>query len=404
MNNTSNKRRIKGVEISISQYARDNGISWITAKNRLLCIPRKKRMSNTKNVLEDFASTIFDKVSKYDCSAVSIFNFIKNIGYNGSLSSVTKHVQQLKGTLLNKATIRVESTAGLQGQVDWKESMILLSKTKEVFKFNIFLYILSFSKKKYIELTIDRTQDTLFRCLVNAFKYCGSRIPHEIWFDNMKTVVDYHDINTNEIKFNSRFEEFAKNCQFTPIACRPYRPCTKGIVENLAKVMDRLKVINEEFDSFDDLNNIIKEFNISLNNEISQSTGKKPNELFLIEKEYLSPINLDQFKLDSVKIIRMVSKESMVNYNKRKYSVPTSYIGSLVELEELDNYLYIYYSGKKISSHIISDKKYNYRKEDLVQILPSVYKSLSTDQINEMAERRLNGFDCLKRGDDNELR
>lgn len=127
--------------------------------------------------------------------------------------------------LLKIATIRVETTPGLQGQVDWKESLTLISRGGDKYTINIFLFILSYSKYKYIELTINRVQSTLFRCMTNCFKTLEG-VPEEIWFDNMKTVVDEHDINTNKVKFNAKFSEFAKNMMFTPIACKPLRPCT----------------------------------------------------------------------------------------------------------------------------------------------------------------------------------
>ena len=44
-------------------------------------------------------------------------------------------------------------------------------------------------KMKYITLTWDRKQDTLFECLKDAFEYTEG-VPKEIWFDNMRTVVD----------------------------------------------------------------------------------------------------------------------------------------------------------------------------------------------------------------------
>lgn len=68
-----------------------------------------------------------------------------------------------------KATIRVEHTPGLSAQVDWKENMVLHTVDGKSIKFNIFLYVLSYSKKKYITLTFDRNQDTLFYCLDDAF-------------------------------------------------------------------------------------------------------------------------------------------------------------------------------------------------------------------------------------------
>lgn len=78
---------------------------------------------------------------------------------------------------------------GYQSQVDWKESMILHTTDNNKITFNIFLIVLGCSRMKYIELTENREQKTLFRCLNNAFNYFGG-VTEEIIFDNMKTVVD----------------------------------------------------------------------------------------------------------------------------------------------------------------------------------------------------------------------
>lgn len=278
--------------------------------------------------------------------------------------------------------------------------MTLLSKDKTPYKVNIFLYVLSYSKFKYIELTIDRVQPTLFRCIVNAFKYCGSRVPDEIWFDNMSTVVDKHDVNTNEVFFNQKFLEFSKNAGFKPIACKPYRPCTKGLSENLAKVMDRLKVYNEEFEDYEELKQIVIKLNEDLNNEVSQATNEVCKKRFdSKEKEYLNVVNLDQFNYDSNRQVRKVSNESMINYNHSKYSVPTYLINELVEIDvdEENNTLHIYYSGKEVASHTLSNNKFNYRKDDLKDILRVTFRNASDEKIEEMANRRLQGLDYIDR-------
>ena len=252
--------------------------------------------------------------------------------------------------------------------------------------------------KKYIELTINRTQPTLFRCMINCFKALGG-VPEEIWFDNMKTVVYEHDINTNKVKFNARFYEFSKNMMFTPIACKNFRPCTKGRVENLAKIMDRLKAYNEEFEDFDDLEKIVKDLNYKLNNlEISQATGQYPAVLFEEkEKEYLSKVNLNQFDYSSSRQVRKVSNESMINVNNNKYSVPVEYLGELVEIQITDDQLYIYYNDELIRQHKLENKNYQiiYHKSDVKQIIQSNYPSYSESQIEAMTNQRLEGFDIL---------
>lgn len=86
---------------------------------------------------------------------------------------------------IKKATICIEHTPGLSAQIDWKEDMRLISYQGEVILFNTFLYVLPYSKKKFIALTFDCKQDTLFAFLNDTFYHTGG-VPEKIWFDNMR--------------------------------------------------------------------------------------------------------------------------------------------------------------------------------------------------------------------------
>ena len=100
----------------------------------------------------------------------------------------------------------------------------------------------------------------------------------------MKTIVDQVKSNYNEVIINSKALQFSKDAGFNIITCRPYRPRTKGKVETLAKIMNRLKAYDYEFKDIDELNNIIKNLNYELNyEEKSQAINEIPYKLF--EKE-----------------------------------------------------------------------------------------------------------------------
>ena len=146
-----------------------------------------------------------------------------------------------------------------------------------------------YSRYKFIMITSDRSQGTLFKCMTEAFSHLGG-IPHEILFDNMKTVVDRSRSSFSNTVFNQKFEYYAKDMGFTPIACRPYRPQTKGKVEALAKLMDRLKAYNEEFDTWEDLVIISRNFMDDINEEESQGNGMIPIEALKKEKEHFLPL------------------------------------------------------------------------------------------------------------------
>lgn len=99
--------------------------------------------------------------------------------------------------------------------------MSIRTKSGETLKVNIFLIVLGFSRLKYICLTSDRTQETLFRYLMNAFDFFGG-VPQEILFDNMKTVVNHSKSTFTKVELNQTFKYFASDAGFKPITCRPY--------------------------------------------------------------------------------------------------------------------------------------------------------------------------------------
>lgn len=107
------------------------------------------------SLIENYKSIIEDKL-KLGCSVRSIYYFIQLKGYQGSYTTVKRYARLIRESCKHKATIRIETTPGLSAQVDWKENLKLISRNGEVFTINIFLYILGYSRMKYLQLTVDR--------------------------------------------------------------------------------------------------------------------------------------------------------------------------------------------------------------------------------------------------------
>ena len=356
----------------------------------------KERKKITRpSLLDDYKGIINDKVEA-GYSVKSIYYLLTKKNFKGKYGIVKKYVREYKHEQTKKTTIRFETNPGLQAQVDWKESMTLKNRDGKEFTINIFLIILGYSRLKYLNLTLDKTQETVFQSLTNSFKYFGG-VPKEILFDNMKTVVDHAKSEYNKPVVNQKMYEFSKDMGFEIKLCRAFRPQTKGRVENVAKIMDRLYAFNNEFDTIDDLDEIVMELNEDLNNEICQSTDETPNDRFKKEKEYLNPLPNKEFieKYFNKPTIRHVTKESMIVYNKLKYSLETKYIGKEVGIKIDSDILRIYYNKNLIKEHqIIKGKKYNYYKEDITEILKSdVFKYKSDEEINHIAEEMLKLYD-----------
>ena len=214
-------------------------------------------------------------------------------------------------------------------------------------------------------------------------------VPHEVLFDNMATVVDRTSSTYRTVVINSKFAQFAKDVGFSVHTCRPYRPQTKGKVECVAKLMDRLKVYNKEFDTIEDLDKIINRLMEQLNNE-NINLIEKPVDRLKEEQKYLLPIPCSEAlshyfaKNKGYK----VSKESMITYKKHKYSVPVRFIGEYLTVQENGNILNIYYTTDLIVSHKISEKAFNYKKEHAKEILKSdALKSKTDEEIDKFIQK-----------------
>ena len=359
-------------------------------------VPKKRRAITKSSKLDDFKEIINSKL-ELGCNSMSIFKFIQKDGYKGSYSLLADYANKHKCEELKKATLRYETSPGLQAQVDWKESIKMVSTSGVVSEVNIFLMILGYSRMKFLKLTSDKTQKTLFECMNKAFEYFTG-VPKEILFDNMPTVVDRANSRIGNVKINTKFLQYSKDVGFNVITCKAYRPQTKGKVEALAKLVDRLKVYNNEFETYEELQDIVNKFMKEINNELSQATNQKPIDRIKKETKYLLPLpSQDILKtyISSPKEYK-VSKESMVTYKGLKYSVPTDLIGESVSVKETDEYIHIYYTTNLVTSHRKSGKFLNYKKEHIEKITKSdAFKDKSQDEIEEFVNNFLSDYDEL---------
>lgn len=398
---TIEKLNLGGEKINKSELARQYGCCWRTIDRRLN--PEKYHKEKTKRIyksmLDDYKSIIDKKLENNNVPATGIYFLLKDkYDFKGKYGIVNKYVSSKKKNIVNEITIRFETIKGYQSQVDWKEKMKLHDTNGNEYIINIFLVVLGNSRFKYIELTFDKTQLTLFNCLINTFKYFGGTT-EEILFDNMKTIVDQVKSTYNDVVINSKALQFSKDAGFKIITCRPYRPRTKGKVETLAKIMNRLKAFDYEFKDIDELKQIVTKLNYELNCiEKSQATNEIPNLLFEKEKKYLTPVNIDLLKTYIItEKTYKVSNESMITFKGIKYSVPIQYIGKHLTVLEEDNVIHIYYSKNFICSYRKNQKyKYNYKKEDYMEILKnSSFNGKTEEEIENYINKNLKSLDRI---------
>lgn len=363
-----------------------------TCKNggEICNLPRKKRAS----VLDKYKELIKEKLMIPGSNKKAVYMFITmNVDSNiGSYSNFRKYVQKNADELIPKSSIsrvRFETAMGKQLQFDWKGPMTLINKNNEQFQFYIFSATLSASRLHVFIYSRFMTLEIVEKCLIDTFIYING-VPKECLTDNMSSIVNY-----SENKFRSEFITFAKDMGFIPKKCKPHSPQTKGKDESCNRFMNWLYPYNNEFETEEDLINIIKKLNIKINQGINQTTNMTPISLFGKEKEYLLSLPSKQVYeqyLDTM-VPAKVSNGLLVYYKGAEYSVPAKYINQTVKLNEVDNKLYIYYNKDLIASHEITNKKINYQKEHYIEGLSSTISD--KDKIEEIAIENLELFEQL---------
>lgn len=389
--------------INLAKLGREKGCDYRTIKKYLLSStkPPESIEFKIKSKLDDLKNKILEK---YDAGvpATGIFMLLKrNYNYKGSYSLITRYLRSENKKRLHQAIIRFETEPGRQAQVDWKESLKFITKSNKRIDFNIFIITLGFSRKKYICVTETRDQLTVFKCLTESFFYFGG-IPREILFDNMRSITDKSRTTYSEVVYNDRFIEFTKEFGFKAMNCIAYRPNTKGKVESVARILNRLKAFSGEIESFEDIIRIVREFNEEINNEIHQGTKRRPNELFKKEKEHLLPLgNYYQDRVgEFIEPVnrRIVSKESLYSYRGHKYSVSPKYIGKHVFIinDNGESFDVIDKTGHFIKNQKISEKPINYSPGDYLEIAQnSSIKSWSKENIEKHCKEVLSIYDKL---------
>ena len=96
---------------------------------------------------------------------------------------------------------------------------------------SVFVAVLGYSRTAYVQFVTNERLETLMACHEAAFAFVGGT-PHEVLYDNMRTVVIGRDAyGPGKHRFQPGFRDFAHHHGFLPRLCRPYRAQTKGKVE-----------------------------------------------------------------------------------------------------------------------------------------------------------------------------
>lgn len=344
--------------LSKSEISRMLGIHRETVSKNLQKSHRPKyvRKNNISLVLDNYKNYINDRLEKYNLSAEKLYEEIKLKGYSGSYPTVSNYVREVKNNFKKKAVLRYETLSGEQSQVDWGYCGEIYDKNLEkIIKVNCFVIVLGYSRTMYVEFFTNQQMNNFLKGHNNAFKYFGG-YTKEILYDNLKSVVIKRMLKASDSDYNKKFLDYAGYYGFKPILCRPYKPQTKGKVENGVKYVKSNFYAGEEFSSISEINEKSKIWLDKINNRIHSTTKEKPFDR--LKREGLISIdNKKSYDLSEI-FYRKVQTDCRFCFNSNFYSVPFKYAGKEISLKISENNIEIYYRNDLIAEHVLSDDKH----------------------------------------------
>lgn len=387
--------KLSNTKPNFADLARKYDVDWGTVKKYYDGYDGKPKHHSKPSKLDKHLPLIKDKLAIKGTTVRAVYEFIiderdPNIG---TYSNFIKYIKS-KGLKPKKSEAghpRFETEPGIQDQVDWKEDISITNRFGEIFTFQVFDYKLGYSRYPIFTYKLYKTRQGVFDCLIASFKATGG-VPREILFDNMASVVD---LKGNHRHINDKMRTFAKDFNFKIKLCKPRHAFTKGKVEALNKFLSWIYPYQGEFETEEELIAILQKINQKVCKRVCDETGVPPLLLFQKEKEYLQPLPSNEVVESYLPHDRQttVRKDSMVTFNKCKYSVPPAYIGKPVRLQVKSDKLFIYYSTELIATHLLTSKRLNYRSEDYMQLLNGRIRN--ADSIEEMAKENLKQMDLL---------
>ncbi len=287
-------------------------------------------------------------------SAVNILQRLREDGYEGGYTILKEYVTSIRPREAQEAYFKLEFSPGEAAQVDWGEFGDVWNKGEKV---HVFVMVLCYSRKLYVEFTLRETMGALLRCWERALGYFGG-VCREYWTDNMPTVVTQRVGSL--VRYTDGFLAYAGFHGFKPVACNVASGNEKGRVEDGVKLVRYQFWPGRNFRDLDDLNRQAAVWREQWANRREHAgTGKVPELVFEQEKKLLRLLRPEPFETDDVRTCR-VNHFGRVNFETNEYSVPWTLVGKTLTLRADDTQVRLYLNQRRVACH---ERNYGHGQE-----------------------------------------
>lgn len=313
--------------------------------------PRRYERPPRPSKLDPYRAHLESRLQAYPgLRATRLFREIRELGYAGVYEGVKRWCRKWRRQeRARQGTVRFETAPGLQAQADWGEWRELRFASGEVLRRYFFALVLGFSRLRFVIYLPEISQAWLLWAHTRAFAFFGG-VPERILYDNPRQLVKRP---RPQLLWQERLLSFASHYGFLPQACWPYRPQTKGKVENTIGYHERDFLLGLEPAPTDDadLNRRALAWCEEAAGRMCASTGAAPRERFEQERPHLRPLPAVPFDCRTVDT-RRVLREALIAYGGNRYSVPDTHVGRTVTVKEgFEGTVHIYADADELAVH-----------------------------------------------------
>jgi transposase len=340
--------RLAHAGLSVRKIAKTLGISRQTT-SKYLDDPHPQRPLLTRpSQLDPFKDAI-SRLLEIDpkVSAVVLRQRLAEQGFQGGITIVRDYLASVRPASTQKhAFIRFESAPGMQCQIDWGhfDAIAYGNTTRKLYCLGV---VECYSRMLYLEFTHSQRQDTLHRCLLNAFRFFQGT-PKEVVHDNMLTaVLERHG---PLVRFNEQFLEFLRPFKITPIACNVAQPQEKGKVAKGAMHYIRHNFWPlRTFTNLQDLQAQANQWRDQVANvRVHTTTGQRPIDRFDPKAMRPLPEPLPDCR-DTA--LAQVHTDFSIHFDGNTYTVPPWLLGKAITVKADHHRLTCYFKDKAVATH-----------------------------------------------------
>ena len=305
------------------------------------------------------------------------------------------------------ATVRFETPPGKQLQADFGQCVVAIAG--ERVRVHLCVLTLGYSRRMVVRAYGHERQENWLRALEEAFRYWGG-VPQEVLMDNARALVLHHDPASGALVFHPRLLAFAKHWGFTPKACRPHRPRTKGKDERGVRYVKESGLAGHDFVSWQAMEAHLDGWNRQIADQRCHgTTGEAP--LLRFERQEaaaLLPLPERASFLAEWEGQRIVAKDCCVQVEGNWYSAPQELIGQRLTVQIRDQTLLLRHRGRIVAEH--RRVPANHRRREVIHghwqgLLPGEQTRQAEDSLSAQTpewmggegERRAVRSSCLAR-------